>query len=229
MKFESPIYRPIESKNAQPDEQQWGFVLVPLAVSETFSRRGRMYAEVTCGGEPHQVLLEPDGKKSHWFWLPKSICRALDVDLRTNAGGSGLFEFFIEVSEPQPEPPVPEDFWRQLQANTDALATWHNTTTIARIDWLHWITTAKQEKTRTKRILDGCDMLASGKKRVCCFDTSGVFSKALSHLPRRFKRPEIDRLDTLLTFVWPFVATAIGFLGRRRLWLCTAIARQNCQ
>lgn len=28
------------------------------------------------------------------------------------------------------------------------------------------------------RINDACDMLASGKKRVCCFDPSGYYSKA---------------------------------------------------
>ena len=51
--------------------------------------------------------------------------------------------------------------------------------TIARLDWIHWITSAKQLKTRAKRIGDACDMLASGKKRVCCFDQSGYYSKVL--------------------------------------------------
>jgi len=54
-----------------------------------------------------------------------------------------------------------------------ARATWEATTTIARIDWIHWIESAKQAKTRASRIADAADMLASGKKRVCCFDPSG--------------------------------------------------------
>jgi len=48
--------------------------------------------------------------------------------------------------------------------------------------WLHWITSAKQLKTRAKRIGDACDMLASGKKHVCCFDPSGYYSKAFRAL-----------------------------------------------
>ena len=53
-------------------------------------------------------------------------------------------------------------------------------TTLARIDWIHWIESAKQAKTRKSRVENACQMLASGKKRVCCFDPSGFYSKALA-------------------------------------------------
>lgn len=33
--------------------------------------------------------------------------------------------------------------------------------------------------TRERRVHSACDTLVSGKKRVCCFDPSGVYSKAL--------------------------------------------------
>ena len=79
----------------------------------------------------------------------------------------------------EPEPEVPEDLREALQAAPEARAVWEATTTLARVDWIHWITTAKQAKTRAKRIDDACDMLASGKKRVCCFDPSGFYSKAI--------------------------------------------------
>lgn len=41
--------------------------------------------------------------------------------------------------------------------------TWENTTTVARLDWIHWITSANQSKTRAKRIDDACEMLAAGR------------------------------------------------------------------
>ena len=40
--------------------------------------------------------------------------------------------------------------------------------------------TAKQAETRAKRIRGACDMLAKGKRRVCCFDRSGFYSKQFS-------------------------------------------------
>jgi uncharacterized protein YdeI (YjbR/CyaY-like superfamily) len=80
--------------------------------------------------------------------------------------------------EQEPEPEIPSDLHEALAAIPEARAVWDDTTTIARLDWIHWITSARQSKTREKRIRDACDMLASGKRRVCCFDPSGYYSKA---------------------------------------------------
>ncbi|HEX5739012.1 MAG TPA: YdeI/OmpD-associated family protein [Hydrogenophaga sp.] len=82
--------------------------------------------------------------------------------------------------EQEPEPEVPADLQAALSGSPEAKAHWTDTTTIARLDWIHWITTAKQAKTRAKRISDACNMLGSGKRRVCCFDPSGFYSKAFS-------------------------------------------------
>ena len=79
----------------------------------------------------------------------------------------------------EPEPQIPSDLQDALAASTEARRLWDETTTIARLDWIHWITSAKQPRTRAKRIIDACDMLGSGKRRVCCFDPSGLYSKAL--------------------------------------------------
>ncbi len=68
-----------------------------------------------------------------------------------------------------PEVRVPRELMEALQGHPGALETWNQTTPLARRDWVLWITTAKQLKTRGSRIEKGCDMLASGKKRVCCF------------------------------------------------------------
>jgi len=38
----------------------------------------------------------------------------------------------------------------------------------------------KQLETHTRRIKNACCMLAAGKRRVCCFDRSGFYSKSLS-------------------------------------------------
>jgi uncharacterized protein YdeI (YjbR/CyaY-like superfamily) len=85
----------------------------------------------------------------------------------------------------EPEPDIPADFEEALAANPEAREMWNKTTTLARVDWIHWMTSAKQLKTREKRIADACDMLATGKKQVCCFDQSGYYSKA-------FRAPEAE-------------------------------------
>ena len=65
-------------------------------------------------------------------------------------------------------------------ATPKARALWSDITPNARRDWIHWITSPKQAETRARRIKNACSMLDAGKRRVCCFDRSGFYSKSLS-------------------------------------------------
>ncbi len=65
-------------------------------------------------------------------------------------------------------------------APVKAREVWEDITPIARRDWIHWITSGKKAETRVKRVQTACSMLASGKRRACCFDRSGMYSKSLS-------------------------------------------------
>ncbi len=64
---------------------------------------------------------------------------------------------------------MPRDLHKALATNPKAHKLWMDITPIARRDWILWISTAKQAETRKRRIEKACDMLASGKRRVCCF------------------------------------------------------------
>ncbi|KAF0806062.1 hypothetical protein A6D6_01880 [Alcanivorax xiamenensis] len=157
----------------QGDSEPWAFVVLPREVSTKLPRRGRTSVDGTLNGHAFQVLLEPDGRKSHWLRIGQPLMETSG----TTFGDVVRFEISPVAREPEPE--VPMDLREALQAAPEAREIWEATTTLARVDWIHWITTAKQVKTRAKRINDACDMLASGKKRVCCFDPSGFYSKAI--------------------------------------------------
>ena len=98
------------------------------------------------------------------------------------AGAAMGDDVTLEISPlcAEPDPDVPADLARALADAPEARAAWEDTTTIARLDWIYWMTTAKQSKTRAKRIATACDMLVSGKRRVCCFDPSGFYSEAFA-------------------------------------------------
>lgn len=166
---------------AQPGKDRWTFVVLPKDVSDTLPRRGRTSVGGTMNGHPFQATLEPDGQLSHWL----RVCPELQEAAGVKAGETVDLEIW-PVEEP--EPSVSSDLDVALGAAPEARQVWDATTTIARLDWIHWIESAKQQKTRKKRIRDGCDMLASGKKRVCCFDQSGFYSKSL-------RAPEEDVAD----------------------------------
>jgi len=169
-RFETKLLKP-----ANPGKDNaWSFIVLPKTVSEKLPRRGRTTVSGTINGHPFQATLEPDGQLSHWLKVDKELARAANA----KAGHTVTLE--IAPVESEPEPQIPPDLGAALAACPEAKAVWDDTTTIARLDWIHWITTAKQQKTREKRILSACDMLASGKRRVCCFDPSGFYSKSLS-------------------------------------------------
>ena len=95
-------------------------------------------------------------------------------------GGDDVSLEIAPVAE-EPEPKVPADLRKALAAaHPKARAVWSDITPVARRDWIQWIESAKREETRLKRIENSCDMLAKGKRRPCCFDRSGKYSKSLS-------------------------------------------------
>jgi hypothetical protein len=169
-KFKAQLVRPEDPGNAD----SWAFVILPKVVSAKLPRRGRTTITGTLNGQKFEALLEPDGQKSHWLKVDRKLLKSAD------AAFGDVAQFEIRSAEQEPEPKVPPDLGQALKSSAEARATWDHTTTVARLDWIHWIESSKQAKTRAKRISDACDMLASGKKRVCCFDPSGFYSKALS-------------------------------------------------
>lgn len=167
--FETKLLSPVN-----PGKDDWAFLVLPKAVSDTLPRRGRTSVEGTINGQAFQATLEPDGQLSHWLKVSKTLQAA------AAALPGDMVAVHISPADPEPEPPLPDDFQEALATLPAAKATWEGTTTIARLDWIHWIESAKQAKTRKSRIDNACEMLASGKKRVCCFDQSGYYSKSLS-------------------------------------------------
>lgn len=149
------------------------FVVLPPDASAILPRRGRTTVTGRINSHHFQRLLEPDGRKSHWMRLDSELMKVAEVAI----GQEVSFE--IEPVAEEPEPVVPDDLRTALEESAEARKTWEETTTLARVDWVHWIESAKRESTRRKRISDACEMLSSGKKRVCCFDPSGVYSKGM--------------------------------------------------
>lgn len=141
-------------------------------MSETLLRRGRTTVEGAINGHPFRATLEPDGQLGHWLKIGR--------ELRQAVGAAVGDTIIVELSplDEEPDPELPADLKKALTAAPDARKVWDSTTSIARLDWIHWIVSAKRAKTREKRIRDACEMLAGGKKRVCCFDPSGYHRKA---------------------------------------------------
>ena len=180
IRFKAKLFRPaMEPARPRADQREeagsWTFLVLPKNASAKLPSRGMTAIEGTINGFPFQAVLEPDGQKSHWLKVNRKLHEAAGAD----AGDVVTVE--IAPAAKEPEPIVPTDLKKALAgAASKARGLWSDITPNARRDWIHWITSAKQEETRARRIKNACSMLAAGKRRVCCFDRSGFYDKSLS-------------------------------------------------
>jgi len=175
MKTTAPVIR-FKAKLLRPEEGRggWSFLVLPKGASSKLSTRGQAAVAGTINGATFRTVLEPDGQGSHWLKVAKKLREA------AGAGEGDVVALEITPAANDVEPTVPPDLRKALAAAPRARAAWTDLTPAARRDWIFWITSAKQLETRARRIHNACDMLGSGKRRVCCFDRSGMYSKSLS-------------------------------------------------
>ena len=166
---QAKLMRPVDVRS----KATWTFLILPREASARLRSRGMVTVEGTLHGVPFKATLEPDGQRSHWLRVDGKLSKAAGV-----VAGDLVTVEFAPVQQ-EPEPTVPADLQKALDGAAKARVVWLDITPVARRDWIQWIASAKQESTRMRRIQNACSMLASGKRRVCCFDRSGIFSKGL--------------------------------------------------
>lgn len=166
IRFKARLSRP-----AQPKDAAWTFLILPAEASARLPARSQVTVDGTLDGAAFQATLDPDGQGSHWLKVDKALREAAGAEV-----GATVQLDIAPVAE-EPEPRVPPDIRKALTGHPAAQAQWTGLTAVARRDWIHWMTSGKKAETRVKRIASACDMLASGKRRACCFDRSGMYSK----------------------------------------------------
>jgi len=169
IRFKAKLLRPAEPQK----KGSWSFLVLPKDASAKLPTRGMTTVEGVIGRHPFRATLEPDGQKSHWLKVNKKMREAAGAEV-----GDVVPLEILKVGK-EPEPRVPADLRKAFAAAPKACAVWSGVTPIARRDWIQWITSAKRSETRARRIHNACEMLAAGKRRVCCFDRSGFYSKSL--------------------------------------------------
>ncbi|MBP1598622.1 MAG: hypothetical protein H6Q05_3999 [Acidobacteria bacterium] len=170
IRFSATLFRPRATAKAV----SWTFLTLPMEASAKLPSRGMTSVEGILNGFPFRATLEPTGQGGHWLKVDRRLREAAGAE----AGDIVTLE--IAPAAKEPEPRVPADLRKALAAAPKARELWSNITPIARREWIHWIVSAKQAETRARRIRNACLMLAAGKRRPCCFDRSGMYSKSLS-------------------------------------------------
>jgi len=173
IRFSATLLRP--KGDATAKAVAWTFLKLPKEASGKLPSRGMVSVAGACNGVAFRATLEPDGQGGHWLKVERKLREAV------GAVAGEVVTLEIAPLAEEPEPTVPADLRKALaEADPKVRAVWADITAVARRDWIQWIESAKHAETRVKRIEKGCDMLAHGKRRPCCFDRSGMYSKSVS-------------------------------------------------
>lgn len=169
IRFKAKLLRPATAKGAS-----WSFLILPKNASAKLRTRSMTTVEGTINDHQFRATLAPDGQRSHWLKVNRKM--------REGAGAQVGDVVTLEImsARMEPEPRVPADLRMALAAAPKARALWSDITPVARRDWIQWVTSAKRSETRARRVFNTCKMLTSGKRRVCCFDRSGIYSQGFS-------------------------------------------------
>lgn len=147
---------------------------LPDEASAKLPSRGMVMVKGTINDASFQLPLEPDGKGSHWFKVDKTMRESAGVGTGRGARLS------IEPTKEWPEPDVPEDVRKALDADPEARAVWQDVTPMARWDWLRWIVSTRNPQTRERRIAVARSKLKAGTRRPCCFNRAACTDPYLS-------------------------------------------------
>lgn len=170
IRFSATLLKPSTTDKAV----SWSFLKLPKAASTKLPSRGMVSVDGTLNQVPFSATLQPDGDGGHWLRVEKNLREAAGVRVADKV------KLEITPSTEEPEPHVPPDLQEALaSAPPKVLAAWADITPAARRDFIHWVVSPKRAERRVKRIETTCDMLAKGKRRPCCFDRSGMYSKSL--------------------------------------------------
>lgn len=142
----------------------WTILRLPQKASAKLPSRGMTLVEGTINGFRSKIVLEPDGKGSHWFRVNSRLRKAAEIDTR------GPVTIAVEPSKAWPEPEVPSDLNNALASDPQANVLWGEITTMARWDWLRWIRATNNQETRRRRIEVALSKLKAGERRPCCFN-----------------------------------------------------------
>jgi hypothetical protein len=142
----------------------WTILRLPESASAKLPSRGMTLVEGTINGFRSKIVLEPDGKGSHWFKVDSDLRKVADID------AVSMVTITVEPSKAWPEPEVPADLNEALASDSQANALWVKITPMARWDWLRWIRSTSNLETRNRRIEVALSKLKAGERRPCCFN-----------------------------------------------------------
>jgi hypothetical protein len=192
---------------------KWTILRLPGKASAKLPSRGQVAIRGTINGHKFRTVLEPDGQRGHWMRVDKEMQRTAGL----NAGNTATLE--IESTKDWPEPKVPQDFERAMDAAPQKIQDmWKAITPMARWEWIRWVNATKNADTRKRRVEVTISKMNSGKRRPCCFDLSACTDPYLSTMASFSIGRDSSGCFQFSALAFNQMAADCGGPSSRRIW-----------
>lgn len=131
----------------------WTYATVPLDCEMIFNQKSRIKVKATINSTSFKTTLMPHGNGLHFMILNKEIRDKLKVTL------GDQIEVKLEADTTSTEIIIPEDFQEVLYTNATANSFFEQLAPSHKKEYLAWISDAKKEETRQRRILQAVEKL----------------------------------------------------------------------
>jgi hypothetical protein len=132
-------------------------VLFPYDVEKEFGTRGQVPVKVTYDGVPYTGTMVKYGHPQHMLPILKAIQQKM------GKGPGDTISVVVERDESVRTVEVPDEF-SKLMKKEGVLASFEKLSYTNRKEFCRWITEAKKEETRTRRLGKAIELLKSGVK-----------------------------------------------------------------
>ncbi len=135
------------------------YIEFPFDTEKLFGTKGRVKVNATFDGEPYQGSLVKMGSKRHILGILKSIREKIGKQ------PGDTVEVELELDEAPRVVEIPTDFAAALSASAAAKDFFDSLSYSHKREYMRWITEAKREETRQRRIAQAVEMLSDSKTR----------------------------------------------------------------
>jgi len=150
-KFSALIEKPFDGIDG-------AYVSIPFDVKKAFGKKGHIKVKATFDGHPYRGLITTMGTGGPMIGLRK--------DIRAAIGKNPGDYVNVEIQEDTEERivDVPDDLKKALQKNKKASAFYETLSYTNRKEYAVWVSSAKKEETRQKRLTETIKKLLEGRK-----------------------------------------------------------------
>lgn len=134
------------------------YIEFPYSVEEEFGTRGRVKVQAEFDGHTYRGSLAPMGIGSHLLGLTQSVRKLIGK----NPGDRVQVVLYKDEEERTVD--IPTDLQKMLEGHPDAKAFFDSLSYTHRKEYVQWITGAKKEETRKRRLQKTVEMLSSKTK-----------------------------------------------------------------